>query len=237
MVDVKVESTFGKMLSDTANVQDANRHQPAFDGTVRDVRHGALWRNHPLSNAAMLGGFIGWMFLLYMDEAELCCPIGAFRGKHKYMFGYWVCLNLSFGQRWKLQNIQLAFICQADLFTLYGACAVISGTYQRSNEDHFTLIFVLLQVSKIQTAAGKTLPHLWPAWRDLQMVLSSLRSTPLQSSMVHCLLHLVMGKHLQKWLKQRRPLAEPQSASAGLVIVHLHSEPKCTQCLIQVAHS
>ena len=127
MVDIKVEDAMGKLLTDPMNLGDANRHHPDFDGTVRDVRDGTLWRSHPLSMAATLAGFIPWFFLLYIDEAELCCPIGAHRLKQKYMFGYWVLLNLSFQHRWKLCNIQLAFICHADLFVHYGACAVISG--------------------------------------------------------------------------------------------------------------
>ena len=127
MVDIKVEAAFEKLLTNHVNLSDAHRHHPDFDGTVRDVRDGSLWRDHPLSAAAALGGFIGWMFLLYIDEAEMSCPIGAFRGKRKYMFGYWVLLNLSYQHRWKLCNIQLAFICLADLFSHYGACAVISG--------------------------------------------------------------------------------------------------------------
>ena len=129
MVDVSVEQSMGKMLSDPANLTDAYRQRGDFDGIVRDVSDGALWRDHPMGKAALLGGFVAWMFLLYIDEAELCCPIGPFRGNHKYMFGYWVLLNLSQQRRWKLGNIQLAFICHASLFSHYGACAVISGPH------------------------------------------------------------------------------------------------------------
>lgn len=163
MVDVKVEDTFTKLISDVANMQDAHRHHPAFDGNVRDVRDGSLWRNHPLSNAALLGGFIGWMFLLYIDEAELCCAIGAFRGKHKYMFGYWVCLNLSFQRRWKLHNIQLAFICHSWLFSHYGACAVISGCYFTTNREHLVLI---LDVTGKRNADG--------SWEDGNSFMASM---------------------------------------------------------------
>ena len=127
MVDVKVEDALNKMMSNPTNLADASRHHPDFDGTVRDVRDGSLWREHPLAKAAALGGFVAFMFLLYIDEAELCCPIGPFSGNHKYMFGYWVLLNLSFRRRWRIGNIQLAFIVHADLFVQYGAAAIISG--------------------------------------------------------------------------------------------------------------
>ena len=127
MIDVPVEGSFAKMMSDPANLTDAYRHRPDFDGVVRDVQDGTQWRNHPLHKAAVLGGFVAWMFLLYIDECELCCPIGAFRGNHKYMFGYWVLLNLSSHRRWRLSNIQLAFIVRGDLFAMYGACDIISG--------------------------------------------------------------------------------------------------------------
>jgi len=58
---------------------------------------------------------------------ELCCPIGQFRGKQKFLFGYWALLNLSPEHRCVLRNIQVAFIVHSDHVKTYGITAIVSG--------------------------------------------------------------------------------------------------------------
>ena len=48
VVDTKLEKTFGNLMRDPNNVKDVNRQHPDFDGVVRDVRDGSLWRNQRL---------------------------------------------------------------------------------------------------------------------------------------------------------------------------------------------
>lgn len=127
VVYVPLKKSFEKLMGDHDNHVDATREHPPFDGTVRDVYDGSLWRTHPMQIAAVAAQTIVWMFMLYLDEVELCCPIGVFRGTHKYVFAYWVLLNLSAARRWKLHNVQVAFICTADTFVRHGAARIISG--------------------------------------------------------------------------------------------------------------
>ena len=123
----KVEELLQQMLSDEVLLSDCMRDHPPFDGVVRDVRDSVSWRCHPMADTVPNPFF----FLLYADGVELCCPIGQWRGKHKFIFGYWVLLNLSPEHRFTLLNIQLAFICHEETMEHFGPCAIISGEQEQ----------------------------------------------------------------------------------------------------------
>lgn len=111
------------LLDSDELLQDVLREMPQEHGVSSDVRHGAVWRSHPMVRARV----DPLLVQLFTDAMEVTNPLGAARCKWKFVFGYWSLLNLSSQHQTKRDNMRLAFICSASVFKKYGPAAIISG--------------------------------------------------------------------------------------------------------------
>ncbi|XP_034467814.1 uncharacterized protein LOC117777260 isoform X2 [Hippoglossus hippoglossus] len=57
---------------------------------------------------------------LYIDDFEVCNPLGTSRKKHKLCAIYWILSNLSPGQHSSLSSIYLALLCKSSYIKEYG---------------------------------------------------------------------------------------------------------------------
>lgn len=57
---------------------------------------------------------------LYIDEFEVCNPLGTSRKKHKLCAMYWILSNLPPGQHSSLSCIYLAVLCKGNYIKEYG---------------------------------------------------------------------------------------------------------------------
>ncbi len=110
--------------------------------------------------------------ILYVDDFEVCNPLGTSRKKHKITAAYWVLANVSPLLRSSLTSIYLAILCKADDIKKFGYSAVLEpllkdlasleeeGLYIPSlaNESK-VLCIVLLQTTSVPTL----LEDLWRA--------------------------------------------------------------------------
>ncbi|XP_076741620.1 uncharacterized protein LOC143419301 [Maylandia zebra] len=62
---------------------------------------------------------------LYIDDFEICNPIGTSRRKHKICALYWTLANLSLGCQSSLSSIHLALLVRSDDLKVYGYEAVL----------------------------------------------------------------------------------------------------------------
>lgn len=92
MIDVVLEEALEKLLSTTELATMALQpYVSAIPGAYADIRDGSLYKSHAFVQAGTQNVFY---FLLYGDDVELNCPIGAFRGDKKFCFYYWTLVNL-----------------------------------------------------------------------------------------------------------------------------------------------
>ena len=117
------------LLSCPELYMDTQRTVPDDGEWSYDVRHGGLWKAHPMVRA----GVKPWLVSMWMDGAEITNPIGPRRGKKKFIFAFWKLLNSGPAFQSSHSNYRLAFVCHEKVFKKYGACAVVSGC--RDNDD------------------------------------------------------------------------------------------------------
>ena len=63
--------------------------------------------------------------ILYVDDFEVCNPLGTYRKKHKITAVYWVLANVPPLLRSSLTSIYLAILCKADDIKRFGYSAVL----------------------------------------------------------------------------------------------------------------
>lgn len=67
---------------------------------------------------------------LYIDDFELCNPLGTSRKKHKLCSVYWILNNLPPGSHSALSSIYLTLLCKSDDVKLYGYGKVLEPLLQ-----------------------------------------------------------------------------------------------------------
>ena len=87
---------------------------------------------------------------LYVDDFEICNPLGTSRKKHKLCGVYWVLGNLPPGSHSKLSSIYLAVLCKSDDVKAYGYQKVLEPLLQDLSvlEQHGVFILQIGQFVK-----------------------------------------------------------------------------------------
>lgn len=76
--------------------------------------------SHFKGNGFLSGGELRILLTLYIDDFELCNPLGTSRRKHKLCGIYWTLSNLPPGSHSALSAIYLAILCKSDNVKKYG---------------------------------------------------------------------------------------------------------------------
>ena len=87
---------------------------------------------------------------LYVDDFEICNPLGTSRKKHKLCAVYWVLGNLPPGSTSRLTSIYLALLCKSDDLKVYGYDKVFEPLLQelKTLEQHSVFLSQLGQFVK-----------------------------------------------------------------------------------------
>lgn len=106
---------------ETQRIQD----QPGLQ-EYRTVRDGEYYKQNPLLSGEGLRIAVN----LYVDDFEICNPLGTSRKKHKLCGVYWVLDNLPPGSHSTLTSIYLAVLCKSDDVKAYGYGKVLEPLLQ-----------------------------------------------------------------------------------------------------------
>lgn len=90
-------------------------------GLYQSFHDGQYFRENPFFSTEELRIAIG----LYIDDFEICNPLGTSRNKHKICGVYWVLANLPLKYRSCLSSINLALLCNSGDLKTYGYSAVL----------------------------------------------------------------------------------------------------------------
>lgn len=126
---------------ETPRIQD----QPGLR-EYRTVRDGEYYKQNPL----LSGEGLRIAVHLYVDDFEICNPLGTSRKKHKLCGVYWVLGNLPPGSHSTLTSIYLAVLCKSDDVKAYGYGKVLEPLLQDLSilEQHGVFISQLGQFVK-----------------------------------------------------------------------------------------
>lgn len=96
-------------------------NSPSEYSVYQSVRDGLHFKNNTLLSGDKLCISLG----LYIDEFEICNPLGTSRKKHKVTAIYWVLADLPVKYRSALSSIYLAILCKSNDLKTFGYKQVI----------------------------------------------------------------------------------------------------------------
>ena len=113
----------------------------------RTIRDGQYFKQNPFLSE---GEGFRIALHLYVDDFEICNPLGTSRKKHKLCGVYWVLGNLPPGSHSKLTSIYLAVLCKSDDVKSYGFKKVLEPLLQDLNilEQHGVFVSQIGQCVK-----------------------------------------------------------------------------------------
>lgn len=128
------------------DVQITEDHQLTGLQYYKTIRDGEYWKQ----NLFLSGEDLRIAINLYVDDFELCNPLGTSRKKHKLCCVYWVLGNLPPGYHSNLSSIYLAVLCKSDDVKTYGYGKVLEPLLQDLQvlEQHGVFISQLGQLVK-----------------------------------------------------------------------------------------
>lgn len=138
-----------QLLSHTSVLEHLEIHKVKKQPLVKEyrtVRDGEYFKQ----NKFLSGEGIKIAVNLYVDDFEICNPLGTSRKKHKLCGVYWVLGNLPPGSHSTLQSINLAVLCKSDDVKAYGFEKVLEPLLQdlKILEQHGVFISQLGQFVK-----------------------------------------------------------------------------------------
>ena len=92
----------------------------------RSYRDGLFFKQ----NSFLSGGELRVLINLYVDDFEICNPLGTSRKKHKICAVYWTLSNLPPGYHSSLSSIHLALLCRSEDVSRYGYEKVLEPLLQ-----------------------------------------------------------------------------------------------------------
>lgn len=99
------------------NIVDGHQEPQSGNGKqYRSFRDGL----HFLNNEFLVGEDLKISLCLYIDDFEVCNPLGTSRKKHKLCCVYWVIGNLPPGSHSAISSIYLALMCKSDDLKTFG---------------------------------------------------------------------------------------------------------------------
>lgn len=81
-------------------------------------------------NSFLSGDEMRILLCLYIDDFEICNPLGTSRRKHELCGIYWTVSNLPIGSHSSLSSIYLAVLCKTDDVKKFGYCRVMQPLLQ-----------------------------------------------------------------------------------------------------------
>ncbi|XP_070410625.1 uncharacterized protein [Nothobranchius furzeri] len=93
-----------------SNTDQLKTHQ------YRSIRDGLFFKDNPF----LSGDELNICLTLYIDDFELCNPLGTSRKKHKLCSIYWILNNLGPGSHSALTSIYLGVLCKSNDVKTYG---------------------------------------------------------------------------------------------------------------------
>lgn len=110
--------------------QGSNTEQLA-NQQYRSIRDGGYFKENPF----LSGDELKICLTVYIDDFELCNPLGTSRKKHKLCSVYWILNNLPPGSHSALSSIYVTVLCKSDDVKVYGYGKILEPLLQ----DLFTL--------------------------------------------------------------------------------------------------
>lgn len=92
----------------------------------RSIRDGVYFKE----NTFLSGDELKFCLTLYIDDFELCNPLGTSRKKHKLCSVYWILNNLPPGSHSALSSIYLTVLCKSDDVKVYGYGKILEPLLQ-----------------------------------------------------------------------------------------------------------
>lgn len=104
----------------------------------RSLRDGVYYKENPL----LSGDELNICLTLYVDDFELCNPLGTSRKKHNLCCVYWILNNLPPVCHSSLSSIYLAVLCKSDDVKVYGYGKILGPLLQdlKTLEEHGVFI-------------------------------------------------------------------------------------------------
>ncbi|XP_026099560.1 uncharacterized protein LOC113070477 [Carassius auratus] len=106
-------------LLNNGHIQDTilhNRRPCNVSSEYRSLHDGSFYKE----NCFLSGDELKLPLILYIDDFEICNPLGTSRKKHKVTGVYWVLADIPATLRSTLSSIYLAILCKADDVKQYG---------------------------------------------------------------------------------------------------------------------
>ncbi|XP_049330956.1 uncharacterized protein LOC125799085 isoform X2 [Astyanax mexicanus] len=94
---------------------------PSLSGQYRSFHDGLYFKENPIISQEELSISLG----LYIDEFEICNPLGTSRKKHKITAIYWVIANLPAKYRSALSSIYLALLSNSNDVKTFGYAQIV----------------------------------------------------------------------------------------------------------------
>lgn len=135
-------------LVNNRHIQDTILHSRSTDVSsgYRSLHDGSFLRD----NSFFCGDEVKLPLILYIDDFEICNPLGTSRKKHKVTAIYWVFADIPATLRSTLTSIYLALLCKADDVKQYGYTKVLEPLLRdlKSFEDNGIFVPSLGKVVK-----------------------------------------------------------------------------------------
>lgn len=128
ILDVSLKKTYQyipvlKTLQQVVNSQYNNllRESSSVQSGFQSFRDGSYYKE----NAFFLEDEFQISLIVYVDEFEVCNPLGTSKKKHKITAVYWVLANLPPALRSSLKAINLAVLCKAVDIKRFGLATIL----------------------------------------------------------------------------------------------------------------
>lgn len=112
-ITLSAQTRFQLAFSGSGNVCSVHKPQQlAIRGWLKVVISGL--RVFPKQNQFLSAGLWRIRLTVYIDEFEVCNPVGTSKSKHKFCAMHWILSNLPRGQHSSLLSIYLAVLCKSN---------------------------------------------------------------------------------------------------------------------------
>lgn len=155
---------------------DLLREEAPFNGTISDLQHGSVYRQHPLTpKPGESSSSLHLATLFYYDGVGVNNPIGAFHNLHNLGICYFVVVQISKEHRLSLHNIFPVTVAELSAYQHWPASHLVYGRPDEPiNSTSFGMFLKRMQHGQIMSLPDVAVPN---GYSDIMVTASCIGIT------------------------------------------------------------